>query len=158
MQTSRFPELANVGTLADRPAVLFRLLVACILAGAPVRADRAAAAARAVFAAGWTTPEKLARATLRRRIAVLTEAGYPRFVGRAASSLGSASRALAEEYGGDLRKLRAEAGGEREMVERLLRRFPGIGEVAAGIFCAEVAAVWPEAAKQVRTRATTHRR
>ncbi|MES1929003.1 hypothetical protein SADO_07102 [Salinisphaera dokdonensis CL-ES53] len=137
---------AELGARVARntPSPLFRLLCLAMLTGAPVQADIAMRGARALADAGWTTPHKLANSRWSQRVAALNEAGYARVDERTATQLEVLNERLLDEYGGDLRRLRAAANGEASLALEQLRGFKGIGEVGASIFLREVQAAWPE--------------
>jgi hypothetical protein len=59
---------------------------------------------------------------------------------------------LLDRWGGDLRKLRDEAGGDPKRIHKLLTEFKGIGPVGANIFLREVQAVWSQVAPYVDER------
>ncbi len=136
----------EAGARVDRgtPAPLFQTLVVSLLLSARISARIAVAAAKALFDEGWTTPQKLARSSWERRAQVLNEAGYARYDNRTATMLGDSTDLLLERWNGDLRKLREEAGGDPDEVQKLLTAFSGIGEAGAAIFCREVQGVWGE--------------
>ncbi|MFC4563029.1 endonuclease [Nocardiopsis mangrovi] len=129
--------------LADRPAPLWQLLVLVNLLSAPISAGIAVAAARELMAAGGTTPRGMAGMTWRQRVKALGRGGYVRYDESTATRLGECARLLIDDYGGDLRRLAAEADGSRARLEKGLRRFPGIGPTGAAIFCREAQAIWP---------------
>ena len=128
------------------PSPLFRWLCASLLFSARINAELATRAASALADAGWTTPEKMAGATWKQRVKVLNESGYARFDERTATMLGETSELLIDRHGGDLRRLREEAGREPEDERRLLKEFKGIGDVGVDIFFREVQSVWKEIA------------
>lgn len=128
----------------NTPSPLFRLLCLALLSSAPVQADIAMRAARAMAKAGWTTPDKLAASTWRERVDVFNGAGYARVDEKTATQIMDFNDHLIEAYGGDLRRLRAEADGDLAAARRALKRFKGIGDTGAAIFLREVQAVWPE--------------
>lgn len=128
----------------NTPSPLFRLLCLALLTSAPVQADIAMRAARAMGKAGWTTPKKLAGSTWRERVNAFNGAGYARVDEKTATQIVDFNDHLLETYDGDLRKLRAEADGDLAATKRALKRFKGIGETGASIFIREVQAVWPE--------------
>jgi hypothetical protein len=72
--------------------------------------------------------------------------GYRRYDERTATMLGDGARLLTERWGGDLRRLRAEADGDLDALRRLLQEVPGLGPAGADIFLREVQRVWPEVA------------
>ncbi|MFF5701067.1 endonuclease [Streptomyces sp. NPDC012794] len=129
--------------LRDTPAPLYRLLVLTVLFSAPIRAETATAAARELFAAGLRTPRAMAGSSWRTRVAALGRGHYVRYDESTATALGDGAELLLERYGGDLRRMRDRAAGDREALCALLREVPRIGPVGAGIFCREVQAVWP---------------
>lgn len=130
--------------LADRPAPLYQLLVVSVLLATRIKADLAVAAARELFAAGCGTPRGMLQATWQDRVDALGRAHYVRYDESTATALGEGARLLQERWHGDLRRLRAEAGGEVPRLERLLQEFPRLGPTGAAIFCREVQEVWPQ--------------
>lgn len=128
--------------LADEPAPLWQLLVLVQLMAARIPSSTAVRAAREVFAAGWTTPQALRASTWRRRVDVLGRGGYRRYDVSTATRLDDNARVVVERWGGDLRALRAEAGGDPAAIAALLRGLDGIGPTAAAIFLREVQGVW----------------
>lgn len=130
--------------LRNTPGPLYQVLVLAQLLSAPVGADVAVAAARAVFAAGLRTPRRMLDATWQRRVDALDEGGYRRYDERAATLLAQAAAWLLDRHGGDLRRLRG-----RRHVEAALRECPGIGPTGAHIVLRELQAVWPEYAPHV---------
>ena len=128
----------------NTPSPLFRLLCMALLMSARIDASVAAAATRALADEGWTTPDKLAASTWEQRARTLNESGYARYDERTSTMLGETTDLLLERYGGDLRRLRDEAGGEVAELRRRLGEFKGIGEVGVDIFLREVQGVWDE--------------
>jgi hypothetical protein len=110
--------------LADRPGPLYQLLVLATLLSARISADIAVAAARELL----------------------------RYDERTATMLGEAAELLEHRWKSDLRRLRAEAGGDASRTAALLTEFPGMGPAGAGIFLREVQAVWPDLAPQLDRR------
>lgn len=128
----------------NTPSPLFRLLCLALLTSAPVQAEIAMRAARALADAGWTTPKKLAASTWQERVKILNGAGYARVDEKTATQIVDFNNHLLAAYDGDLRQLRAEANGDREAAVRALKRFKGIGDTGAAIFLREVQAIWDE--------------
>lgn len=128
----------------NTPSPLFRWLCAALLLSARIGAGQAMSAARALAEAGWTTPEKMAEATWRERTDVLNRASYARYDESTSRMLEDAARHLVERWGGDLRKLRAQADGDPDALRTLLKEFKGIGDVGADIFLREGQAAWEE--------------
>ncbi|GDY31209.1 endonuclease [Gandjariella thermophila] len=130
--------------LRDAPAPLYQLLVLAVLLSARIKADIAVAAARELFAAGCTTPEKTVDTTWQQRVDALGRGHYVRYDESTATTLGDGARLLLDKYGGDLRRMRKAADGDPRKLHRLLTEVKGIGPTGADIFCREVQAVWPE--------------
>ncbi|MEH0108945.1 endonuclease [Tersicoccus sp. MR15.9] len=136
-----FAEDAGI-TLKDAPAPLYQLLVLVTLLSTRIKADIAVAAARELFDAGWTTPERLRDSTWQQRVDALGRAHYRRYDEGRATRLAEGADLLLERWHGDLRRLRDEAG-DAAGVQASLREFPGIGPTGAAIFCREAQGVWP---------------
>jgi hypothetical protein len=128
----------------DKPAVLFRWLIASLLFSARIAADQAESAAGALFAQGWRTPQKMAKITWARRVKVLNRAGYARYDESTSRYIADSTAMLLDRYGGDLRRLREEAGHDPARERMLVKQFKGIGDVGADIFFREVQGAWPE--------------
>jgi endonuclease III len=132
--------------LKNTPQPLYQLLVLACLSSTRIRASTAVAAARALFAAGMRTPRRMADATWQQRVDALGEGGYRRYDESTATRLGEGAQLVLNEFGGDLRRLRAEADGDPDEQRRLLRKVPGLGPAGADIFLREAQGLWPEAA------------
>ncbi|GGL66597.1 endonuclease [Streptomyces fumigatiscleroticus] len=132
--------------LEDTPQPLYRLLVLAHLLSARIRGSVAVATARALHEAGLRDPRRMARAGWQQRVDALGRGGYRRYDERTATQLGDEAGLLNERWGGDLRRLRAEADGEVPELRRLLQEFPGVGPAGADIFLREAQRVWSEAA------------
>ncbi len=126
------------------PSPLFRLLCASLLFSARIDSGIAADAARALAERGWATAEKLAGSSWEDRVDALNSAGYTRYQERTATMLGDTAEGLLDRYGGDLRNLREEAGGEPEEERRLVKQFKGVGDVGVDIFFRELQLAWGE--------------
>ncbi|MEU9626767.1 endonuclease [Streptomyces luteogriseus] len=132
--------------LKDTPQPLYRLLVLSHLLSARIRGSIALATARSLHEAGLRDPRRMVRASWQERVDALGRGGYRRYDERTATQLGEAAGLLNDRWGGDLRRLRREAGGEVPELRRLLQEFPGMGPAGAGIFLREAQGVWPETA------------
>jgi endonuclease III len=139
--------------LRDTPQPLYRLLVLAHLLSARIRGSVAVATARALHEAGLRDPRRMSGADRRRRVDALGRGGYRRYDERTATQLGDAAGLLTERWGGDLRRLREEAGGEVAALRRLLQEFPGVGPTGADIFLREAQRVWPEVAPYLDRKA-----
>lgn len=132
--------------LRDTPSPLYQLLVLTVLLANRLPADTAVGAATGVFRAGWRTPAAMVGSTWQERGNVLAASGYRRFAARTATVLGAGAEVVVERWGGDLRRLRDDAGGESSAVRRAVETVPGIGRLGSAIFCREVQGVWPQLA------------
>jgi endonuclease III len=140
-------------TLKDAPGPLYRLLVLSTLLSARIRASVAVAAAKELDKAGMRDPRRMAAATWQQRVDALGRGGYRRYDERTATQLGDGAELVVQRYGGDLRRLRAEADGDVAVIRRGLREFPGVGPAGADIFLREVQRVWPEIAPFIDDKA-----
>ncbi|MFE9169794.1 endonuclease [Streptomyces kebangsaanensis] len=131
-------------TLKDAPQPLYRLLVLAVLLSARIRGSVAVAAARALSDAGLRDPRRMAGSDWQERVDALGRGGYRRYDERTATQLGDGAGLVTDRWGGDLRRLRAEAHGEASALRGLLREVPGLGPVGADIFLREVQRIWPE--------------
>jgi endonuclease III len=138
--------------LADKPAPLYQLLVLATLLSARISSAIAVQAARELFAAGYTTPKAMREASWQDRVDALGRGHYRRYDERTSTMLGDGAGLLDDRWGGDLRRLRDEAGGEPGRIRSLLQEFPGIGPSGADIFLREVQAVWPSVAPYLDDR------
>jgi len=134
--------------LADRPAPLWQLLVLSLLLSARISSDLAVRAARELFDAGCTTPERTRDTTRQQRVQALGRGGYRRYDERTSTQLGELADRVVGDFGGDLRGLR-EAADDVDGMARALQRFKGIGPAGAAIFLREVQGVWPDLAPYV---------
>ncbi|MFI9027867.1 endonuclease [Streptomyces sp. NPDC053560] len=131
-------------TLRDTPQPLYQLLVLSCLLSARIRASVAVSAAHELFEAGMRDPRSMRDATWQQRVDALGRGSYRRYDERTATQLGDGAQLLLDDYKGDLRKLRDEAGGDVGRLRELLQKVPGLGPAGAGIFLREAQAVWPD--------------
>jgi hypothetical protein len=136
-------ELA-INIARDTPSVLFRWLCATILFSARINGRAAVSASMALTRRGWTSAHRMAASTWEERTRVLNGAGYARYDESTSTKLGEAADLLLDQYGGDLRRLREEAGRDAGNEHRLIQQLKGIGPVGADIFCREIRVAWPE--------------
>jgi endonuclease III len=141
--------------LRDQPSPLYRLLVLTVLLSARISSELGVAAARELSRSGMRTASAMAEATWQQRVDALGRAGYRRFDERTATMLGDGACVVVERWGGDLRRLRAEADGDVAHLRRALQDLPGIGPLGSAVFCREVQGVWPEVAPFVDDRASS---
>ena len=139
-----YAEELKIDVAKGTPSALFRLLCAATLMSARIGSPIAVEAARNLVRRGWRSPKKLAESTWEQRVKALNEAGYTRYQERTATMLGDLTEHLLDRYGGDLRKLREEAGRDPKAERRLLKQFKGLGDVGVDIFFREVQVAWDE--------------
>jgi hypothetical protein len=128
--------------LKDQPAPLFQLLVLANLLSARINASIAVAAARELFAAGGRTAAGMAKLSWQDRVDALGRGSYVRYDESTSTRLGTVAQRVTGDYGGDLRKLAGQAGGDTGKLRELLQEFPGIGPTGSAIFCREAQGVW----------------
>ncbi|MFB7369412.1 endonuclease [Streptomyces sp. NPDC056222] len=139
--------------LRNTPQPLYQLLVLAHLLSARIRADTAVATARTLFDAGMRSPRRMRDATWQERVDALGEGGYRRYDERTSTQLGEEAELVLAEYGGDLRRMRAAADGDVDVLRSELQEMPGIGPAGADIFLREVQGIWPELAPYLDERA-----
>jgi Predicted EndoIII-related endonuclease len=130
--------------LTDKPGPLFQLIVLTMLLSKPISSDLAVAAARELFASGYRTPQSILDASWQDRVDALGRGHYRRYDESTSTLLAKASQHCLDRWRGDLRRMRAEAHGDRQRLQAFLTEFPGIGPIGADIFIREVQAIWPE--------------
>lgn len=130
--------------LTDRPQPLYQLLVLSSLLAKRISSEVAVAAARELFAAGYRTPQAMLDASWQDRVDALGRAHYRRYDESTSTLLEATAKHCLDRWGGDLRRLRREAAGDRQRAGELLAEFRGIGPTGADIFIREVQSVWPE--------------
>jgi hypothetical protein len=150
-----FADELGIHLRKQTPSSLFQLLCASVLFSARIDASIATEAARNLKRRGWRTAEKLAGSRWRDRVAALNDAGYTRYQERTATMLGEMAETALERWGGDLRRLRDDAGQDPKVERRLLKQFKGMGDVGVDIFFREVQAVWDELRPFADRRALT---
>lgn len=129
--------------LDDAPGPLFQLLVLANLLSARISSGVAVAAARELFAAGYTTARKMADASWQERVDALGRGHYRRYDERTSTMLGRGAELLLDRYDADLRRLAKAADGDPGRMRPLLKEVPGIGDTGVDIFLREVQGVWP---------------
>ncbi|MEU4312728.1 endonuclease [Nocardia sp. NPDC024068] len=129
--------------LDDKPAPLFQLLMLTQLLSARISADLAISATAELVDSGYGTARKVADAGWQDLVDALGRGHYRRYDESAASQLGATATIALDKYGGDLRRLAAEADHDIERAGELIQQFKGIGPTGGSIFLREVQDVWP---------------
>ncbi|NHC25086.1 endonuclease [Nocardioides sp. IC4_145] len=132
----------------DKPAALWQLLVLSLLLSARISSGIAVAAARELFDAGCTTPERTRDAQRRSLIAAFGRSGYRRYDERTSTQLHGLAAKVLDDFSGDLRRMHERCDGVPAL-EDALQEFTGIGPAGAAIFLREVQGVWPDVAPYV---------
>lgn len=140
--------------VTNNPGNLFQLLcLAVLLRG---RQDQQAVrTALALRDRGWDSPSHLDRSPPQERFRLIRDVSHRRDARTVADTLGELARALLERYGGDLRRLRAEAGQDPARERHLLTRLPGVDDDVVDLFFRDAQTVWHEAAPFADRRALT---
>jgi hypothetical protein len=99
-------------SLKDTPQPLFQLLMLCSLMSKPISAEIAVAAAKELFGLSLRSPRAVAEAERSDMIRALGRAHYVRYDESTASRLPEMAALANDKYGGDLRRLGAEARGD----------------------------------------------
>lgn len=134
----------GIDVVHNTPAPLFQWLIASLLFSARISADIAQRAAKALFAEGWRTPQKMAATSWKERVTILNRSGYARYDESTSRYIGTSTQLLIDTYNGDLRRLRDAANRDPETERQLIKQFKGIGDVGCDIFFREVQLVWDE--------------
>lgn len=134
----------GINVVRNTPAPLFQWLIASLLFSARISADIAQRAAKALFAEGWRTPQKMAATSWKERVTILNRSGYARYDESTSRYIGTSTQLLIDTYNGDLRRLRDAANRDPETERQLIKQFKGIGDVGCDIFFREVQLVWDE--------------
>lgn len=132
----------------DKPAALWQLLVLSLLLSARISSGIAVAAARELFDAGCTTPERTRDTQRRSLIAAFGRSGYRRYDERTSTQLHGLADKVLDDFSGDLRRMHEDCA-DVPALEEALQRFTGIGPAGAAIFLREVQGVWPDVAPYV---------
>lgn len=138
-----FAEDAGI-TVRDKPSPLWRVLVLSLLMSARIESTIAISAARELSRAGWRTPQRLASSTWQQRVDALGRGSYRRYDESTSTQLAEAADLVLRRWGGDLRRLHADAGADVGRAETLLQEVKGIGPAGAAIFLREVQGVWTD--------------
>lgn len=125
----------------DTPQELFHWLVASIMLSARISAGNAVQGAAALRAAGLHGIEALRAADWADIVRVLNENGYARYDESTARYLQDTADWAEETCGGDLRRLRDEAGDDGAVL-KALQGAKGLGPTGADIFAREAQLVW----------------
>jgi hypothetical protein len=153
-----FAEEIGLGR-TNNPASLFGLLVAAVVVAPRGEATGPARAAHEVTNR-WHTASDLAAAAAQdvaKELGAAVE-GFDADDGDDSASgdartLVALAAAVSETWGGDLRRLREEAGEDPARERALLTELPGVDDAVADVFLREVQVLWPEIAPFADDRA-----
>ncbi|NWD24590.1 DNA methylase [Pseudomonas yamanorum] len=120
---------------------LFKWFVASFLMGKRIQAQIAAQAYQVIVVKhGRDTPRKLQHCTSRELVAMLGEAHYVRYDETTAQRLLDLSSKLNAEYAGKISQIQG-AGSDRQVFEKRLSEFEGVGPKTVEIFMRDAASV-----------------
>ena len=140
-QGELYAETMGAHIQRDTPQELFHWLIGAILLSARISAANAVEAARTLRSEGLHKIESLREADYRDVVKTLRKGGYSRYEENATDQIRAAAELVDDRYGGDLRRLRDEAG-EAGAILDALQEVKGIGAVGASIFAREAQLVW----------------
>jgi endonuclease III len=121
---------------------IFKWLIASILLGAPVRADRAIAAYAALSAHSLLDPAALGAVREPVLVALLRKAGVDNYARRLTSTLRLAAGSVAGSYDSDINRLHFFADDASDVVYRLRSLGAGLSRHVVGLFLREMGGVW----------------
>ncbi|KAL4420579.1 hypothetical protein ABPG75_010235 [Micractinium tetrahymenae] len=139
-----FAQELKIDMSMAQPEALFQWLCASILMSARIKSNAALGACRALAQAGLTSPTAVFQAGQERVKGVLAGAGYDRYDDKTAGFLVGNAQSVLAEYGGDLNRLRDEAGRNPAQERTLLKRLKGVGDGAVDIFFRQAQVAWEE--------------
>jgi hypothetical protein len=139
-----FAEELGIDVASNEPDALFRMLCVALLLNLADSRLEALDAARALSDANLVTADRVAAATRQQRAKALSVVPGTTFGTRAEGMLGESAQLLLERYGGDLRRLRAEADCDPQRERALLKQCNGLGDHGVDAFFREVQIAWPE--------------
>ena len=140
--------------VTNSPSNLFQILCLSILLGSMRDYRRAVRAAQALRDR-WDSAGPLARSPDGERLRVLREAGAAAQAPKLAGTLRDLAGVVVDRYGGDLRRLRGQAGQDPVRERQLMKQLPGVDDGVVDLFFREVQAPWREIAPFVDRRALT---
>jgi len=153
-----FAEEIGLGR-TNNPASLFALLVAAVLVAPRGETASVAAAAREVTTR-WHTAGDLAGAAeqdVAKELGAAVEGDdrtdHDDTSSGDAGTLRALAQALTDDWGGDLRNLRREAGEDPARERELLTALPGVDDGVVDVFLREVQVLWDEVAPFADARA-----
>lgn len=138
-QGTLYSEAMGAEIARDTPVELFHWLVGTTLLSARINASQAVTAARALRDHDLHTVGGLLDVAEGRLIEVLRENGYRRYDTTTAGYLRETAQMVRDDYGGDLREMRA---ADADTVLERIKAAKGVGDVGADIFAREVQLVW----------------
>ena len=140
-QGELYSEAMGANVARDTPQELFHWLIGAIMLSARIDATLAVDSAKRLREAGLHKIEAIMEAEDRTLYDVLTEGGYTRYREVTTGYLKETAAWAKEACGGDLRRLRDEAGNADALLAAL-QGAKGLGPAGAAIFAREAQLVW----------------
>lgn len=139
----------------SNPDEIYKWFLAALLFGARISATIAARTYREFERAAVISPHRVLDAGWDKLVEILDRGGYARYDFKTATKLLDVSRALLQQYKGDLNLLHADAQDCLDLQQRLKNLGKGIGKVTANIFLRELRGIWSKAVPSPSDRAIT---
>ena len=141
-EAETFAEEASIDVAKATPKPLFELLVLSLLLASRIDHELSLRAFASLRRAKLTSVDGLADAEPADVVHAL-DGDYLRKE-RTTDLLQTCARQVRDDWSGDLRKLREEAGGDVARATELVEAFKGFGPVGAEIFLREVQVAWED--------------
>jgi endonuclease III len=125
---------------------IFKWFLASVLFGARMSETVVRRTLREFAKADVLSPEGILKTGWNGLVQILDRGGYARYDLSTASKLLDISKAIAEQYGGDLNRLHESAESPRDLESRLKSLAKGVGDATVNIFLREMRGIWQKAA------------
>ncbi len=141
----RFSVELGIDLHSRKPGEIFKWLLSSVLFGARISETIATRTFKEFENQGLLSPKALLDAGWDGLVAVLDHGGYVRYDFKTATKLLDMSKALLDQYRGDLNILHAAASGPEDLEVRLKSLARGIGDLTVNIFLRELRSDWEKA-------------
>lgn len=141
----RYSVELGIDLRSGKPGEIFKWFLASVLFGARISEAIAIKTYKEFEQQGLLSPKALLDAGWDGLVAVLDHGGYVRYDFKTATKLLDMSKALLDQYQGDLNILHAAALGPEDLELRLKSLAKGIGDVTVNIFLREMRGIWEKA-------------